>query len=188
MRKLGVLIAFVLVMTLFSTAHAANKAGDFSVGLSVGGYFFEGNQDYKNNIAAGARVGYNFTDNIASEIYVNLISSEFKYEGDAQNRVGVFGLEGIYNFMPNSRFVPFVAIGVGAIHYTSDDPAFQPSKVTVDYGAGLKCFITKQLALRADVREVLPLGKSEKYGGNPDHVYNDLMATLGFSYYFGGNK
>ena len=185
MKKIGILFIFVLAMVGFSTAYAENKAGDFSIGASFGGYFFEGNQDYKNNIAWGIRGGYNFTDNLSSEIYVNFVPSEFENRTtDNTNRVFVYGLEGLYNFMPNSRFVPFVAAGIGAIHYTSDNPRFQPSKVTVDYGAGFKYFVTKELALRVDVREVLPLGKSEKYGGNPDHVYNDLMTTLGFSYYF----
>lgn len=193
MKKLGILVVFIVMMTVFSTAHAANKTGDFSIGASVGGYFFEGNQDYKNSIAVGVRAGYNFTDNIGTEIFINMVPSEFKdtsgeHESGGENKVYVGGIEGIYNFMPNSRFVPFLAIGIGAIHYSSDDPALEPSKLTVDYGAGLKCFVTKDLALRADVRHVLPLGEKMNYGDNPDKIHNDLMATVGFSYYFGGNK
>ena len=189
MKKIGALIVFVFVMVTFTAAQADVRAGDFSIGASIGGYFFEGNQDYKNNITWGVHAGYNFTDNIALEIFVNTVSSEFEDRGgDQTSRVYVGGIEGIYNFIPNSRFVPFLAIGIGAIHYTSDDSALVPSKYTVDYGAGFKYFMTENLALRTDVRHVLPLCEKSEYGDNPHFVHNDLLATIGISYEFGGAK
>ena len=192
MKKLGILVVLMMVMVTFSTAQAATKAGDFSIGASLGGYFFEGNQDYKNNITWGVRGGYNFTDYIATEIFVNLVPSEFEeeYRDGDKNRVYVAGIEGIFNLMPDSRFVPYLAVGIGAIHYTSDDDDYVPSKVTVDYGAGIKFFARENVAVRADVRHVLPIGDDDEYGDNPHSIHNDLMATVGFTYYFnfGGNK
>jgi len=38
-------------------------------------------------------------------------------------------------------------------------------KLSVDYGAGLKYFVTDDIAVRADIRHVLPL----------DDNYNDLL-------------
>ncbi|MBP8609933.1 MAG: outer membrane beta-barrel protein [Syntrophaceae bacterium] len=192
MKKIVILAAVIFTMVAFSTAYAGNKAGDFSVGLSAGGYFFEGNQDYQDNIASGVRAGYNFTDNIGMEIFVNYVPSEFEeeYRDGDRNRVYVAGLEGIFNLMPENRFVPFIAVGLGAIHYTSGDDDLVPSKMIVDYGAGIKFFVTKDLIVRADVRHVLPIGDKDEYGDNPHEIHNDLMATFGFSYNFnlGGNK
>lgn len=192
MKKLSILAVLIMALVVFSTAHAENKAGDFSIGASAGGYFFEGNQGYKNALAWGIRGGYNFTDHLATEIFVNLVPSEF--EGDFKdgdtNRVYLAGIEGIYNIMPSGRFVPYVALGIGAIHYSSDDKDFVPSKFTVDYGAGVKFFATPNLAVRADIRHVLPIGDDEDYGNNPHNIHHDFMATLGFSYYFtfGGGR
>jgi OOP family OmpA-OmpF porin len=60
--------------------------------------------------------------------------------------------------------------------------------VTVDYGAGLKLFLSENVALRADVRHVLPLGESGKYGDNPSKIHNDLLATFGLLVTYGGQK
>lgn len=187
MKKICILIIFAVVMAAFTAAQAEVRAGSASFGLSAGGYVFEGNQDYKNNVTLGVRAGYNFTENWGSEIFCNWVPSEFE-DSDSTNRVYVAGLEGLYHFMPRSSFVPFLAIGIGAIHYTSDDSRLSPSKVAADYGAGFKLFLTDNVALRVDVRHVLPLGDSLKYGDNPHDVHNDLMATVGINFAFGGTK
>jgi len=187
MKKIGILIIFVLLMAAITTAHAENKEGSFYLTPSVGGYFFEGNQDYKDNITLGLRAGYNFTEHFGTEFFCNLLESKFE-DTDGVNRVYVAGIEGLYHFIPRGSFVPFLAIGIGAIHYTSGDPELQPSKFAVDYGAGVNFFITDDIAMRADVRHVLPLGNSSKYGDNPNDIHNDLLVTLGITFAFGGKK
>ena len=189
MKKLWILAVIVMMVTFASSVQAEVRAGAFSFGLNAGYYLFEGNQGYKDNYTLGLRAGYNFTENIGAEVFGNWVPSEFKdIKGDPDNRVYVAGIEGLYHFMPGSRFVPFLAIGIGAIHYSSSDSKLVPSKFTVDYGAGLKYFVTDNFSLRADVRHVLPLGEKDEYGDNPNFVHNDLLATLGISYDFGGEK
>jgi outer membrane beta-barrel protein len=187
MKKVFLFVAFVMMMAVSSIAQAEVKAGSVSVTPFAGGYFFEGNQDYKDNVTIGLRAGYNFTENLGLELFGTWLESEFK-ETDSINRVYVAGLEGIYHFMPESRFVPFVAVGIGAIHYSSDDSEYLPSKFAIDYGAGVKYFIAENVALRADVRHVIPMGESEKYGDNPGYTHNDLLATVGITFSFGGTK
>jgi OOP family OmpA-OmpF porin len=187
MKKAFLFLVFAMMMAVSAIAQAEVKAGSFSVTPFAGGYFFEGNQDYKDNITVGLRAGYNFTESLGLELFGTWLESEFK-ETDSINRVYFAGLEGIYHFMPKSRFVPFVAVGIGAIHYSSDDREFVPSKFAVDYGAGVKIFITETVALRADVRHVIPIGESEKYGDNPGYTHNDLLATVGITFSFGGAK
>lgn len=62
-----------------------------------------------------------------------------------------------------------------------------PSKFAVDYGAGFKFFIIDNLAFRADVRHVMPLGDTQAYGNNQGFIHNDLMVTGGLLYSFGGD-
>jgi len=186
MRKLTILAVSAFAVLLAVSVYAANKRDATSVSITGGGYFFEGNQDYKNNVAAGARVGYNFTENWGSELFFNYVPSEYE-PGGADNHFYFAGIEGLYHFLPRSSFVPFIAAGIGATHYSSDDSGLVPSKVAVDYGAGFKYFITDHIAFRADARHVLPLGERGKYGDNPHKVHNDLLATVGLMFSFGGD-
>jgi OOP family OmpA-OmpF porin len=185
MKKIVSFIVAMFVLAAFTAVNAENRAGASSVALTAGGYAFEGNQDYKNNVTLGVRGGYNFTENWGTELYFNYVPSEYKDTG-ADNEVYVAGVEGLYHFMPKSQIVPFLAFGLGAIHYSSGDKRLVPSKVTVGYGGGLKVFLTDNIALRADVRHILPLGESGKYGDNPHKIHNDLLATFGLQFAFGG--
>lgn len=185
MKKLSIVAALIFLLVSFSVVHAEVRKGALTLGVSAGGYLFEGNQDYKDNYTLGWRAGYNFTENIGAEFFWNWVPSEFEDSGDT-NRVYVTALEGIYHFNPRSNFVPFLAVGIGGTHYSSGDDEIVPSKFALDYGAGVKYFVTDNLALRADVRHVLPLGDDDDYGDNPHSVHNDLMATLGISYQIGG--
>lgn len=187
MKKFGFLAAFFVVITAFTMAHAENRAGATSFSATVGGYAFENNQDYKNTGAFGVRAGYNFTENWGTELYYNYVPSKYD-DTNADNDVYVAGVEALYHFMPYPQIVPFLAAGVGVIHYSSDDRKLVPSKATVDYGAGLKLFLNDYIALRADVRHILPLGESGKYGDNPSKIHNDFMATFGLMITYGGQK
>jgi hypothetical protein len=53
MKKTGILIFFVMLMAVVTTANAEIKAGSFSVTPFAGGYFFEGNEDLKDTYTVG---------------------------------------------------------------------------------------------------------------------------------------
>ncbi len=146
----------------------------------------------------GIRGGYDFTKNWGVEATVNWIPTRYNYnyyvsmytEGalggyndDSHVNVYNYRIEGIYNFdlFPDKRFVPFLAVGVGGqtIDYRGTHPdASDRTRFAADWGGGLKFFMTENMALRADVRHVLAIGS----------IYNDLEATLGIAFYFGGKK
>jgi OmpA-OmpF porin, OOP family len=179
MKKV-LMFAMALMLVVFTTAAQAEvKAGSFSVTPFIGGYVFEGNEyDQEDTYAAGLRAGYNFTENIGMEGFFNYVPLNNKDWND-DNEVELFGygIEGLYHFMPESRFVPFLAVGVGGIHYDAipNDPGNR-NKVALDYGAGLKLFVTDNIALRADVRHVIPF----------NDTYNNFLYTLGITFAFGG--
>ena len=192
MKRLGILTVFIMLMAVVTTAHAEVRAGAFSVTPFFGGYIFEGNEnDLQDSWTAGVRAGYNFTNHVGVEGYFNYILTNGKWDPASDGndvRIGGFGVEGLYNFFPKSRIVPFLAVGIGGIHYSWQDAQISDTtKFSVDYGAGLKLFLPDKIAkyfyaddiaLRADIRHVIPLNDR----------YNDLMGTIGITFSFGGKK
>jgi len=192
-------VFIVIALLIFSTtAFAQIKPGAFNIGPLFGVATFEGNQDLDNAPVLGVRGGYDFTKNWGVEATFNWVPTRYEYTSGYFNRrlqqwVGVgdseyvnvynYRIEGIYNFdlFPDKRFVPFIAVGIGGqtIDYRGDSDA-QPDRTRFapDYGIGLKYFLTENIALRGDVRHVLAIGS----------IYNDLEATVGLAFYFGGKK
>jgi len=176
MRKIGVLIILIMLSVSLGSARAEIKAESFSLSALFGGYFFEGNQNSKDSITVGARAGYHFTKNWGMEGFFHYAPSHFD-DTNETNKVYIAGIEGLYHFMAEGSLVPFVAAGVGAFHYSDDRKSGVPTNFAVDYGAGVKYFLTENLALRADVRHVILFNDR----------YNDLLATLGIDFSFGGS-
>ena len=194
MKKIFMLTVIIMLTVVVTAAQAEVKAGSVSVTPFVGYYFFEGNQDLKNSPTFGLRVGYNFTKNWGIEGFGSYTQTEIQNMGsEPWQDVYSYGIEGLYHFMPEGRLVPFIAIGLGGIFYgkgytyrnSSYGDYFEQSQYSVDYGAGLKFFLTDNIALRADVRHVLPLNSTKN---NPDYLHNDFLATFGINFAFGGEK
>jgi OOP family OmpA-OmpF porin len=196
MKTKFVLVVFLIMMVFVTSAQAEVKDGSFSFTPFAGFYVFEGNQNLKNSPIVGLRAGYNFTKNIGLEGYFSYLQTEIQDENHWKpwQDIYSYGIEGLYHFMPEGRFVPFIAIGIGGIHYSEgfnyeDDygDRFESNKFSVDYGAGVKLFLTDNIALRADVRHVIAMNAK-----GPDHdniyndVYNDFLATFGINFAFGG--
>lgn len=179
MKKFVMFLVFLTMLLVVTRGYAQIKAGSFSVTPFIGGYLFEGNENLKNAPVFGLRGGYNFTKNWGVEGFFNYIPTENNaIAGNPDVKLYGYGIEGLYHFLPEGRLVPFLAVGAGGIHYSNPAGTEDKNKLAVDYGAGLKFFLTDSLALRADVRHVLPLNDR----------YNDLLYTLGIAFSFGGAK
>ena len=180
MKRIILGYALIMMLAVTTAGYAQVKAGAFSVTPFIGGYTFEGNEDLKTAPVAGLRGGYNFTQNLGVEGFFNFVPTESKsLAGNPDVKLYGLGIEGLYHFMPEGRLVPFLAVGVGGSRYTVSGANNDRDRFTVDYGAGLKYFLTDNLALRADVRHViLPLHDN----------YNELLYTIGLNFSFGGTK
>lgn len=195
MKKLATLVVLLLMTVLVTTGYAQVKAGSVNITPTVGMYKFEGNEDMASSIALGLRVGYYFTKYIGVEGFAHWVPTEIYGESDMYyRRPAIFipgsdekmnffgyGVEAIFNILPDGPLVPFLAVGVGGVHYskayerTTED---KRNKIAADYGAGLKYFLSENWALRADVRHVIPFGDT----------HNNLLATVGLTFAFGGAK
>lgn len=180
MKKRVLFFTLSLLLATVVAGHAEVKAGAFSLTPFVGGYTFEGNEDLKTAPVAGLRGGYNFTRHWGVEGFFNYVPTEnTSLAGNPSVNVYGFGIEGLYHFMPNSRLVPFLAVGTGGNRYSVSGAVKDRDRFTVDYGAGLKFFLTENVALRADVRHIiLPL----------HDTYNELLYTVGLHFSFGGER
>jgi OOP family OmpA-OmpF porin len=179
MKRIVIGIVMVLMAAIVPAGHAEMKAGAYSLTPFIGGYTFEGNEDLKTSPVYGLRGGYQFTKNWGVEGFFSYIPTEIKsLAGNPDVKVYGYGIEGLYHFLPESRLVPFLAVGVGGMSYDRSGGLGDRNKLMVDYGAGLKFSLTDNVALRADVRHVLPFNDR----------YNDLLYTVGLNFSWGGEK
>ena len=101
--------------------------------------------------------------------------------------VDVYGvrLDVLYHFRPGEKLVPYLAVGGGGM-FLKPDHGDTDEDFMVDYGLGLKYFVTTDIALRADVRHIFDINYNDT-SGTPDY-YNNLSYTGGVSFQFGGTK
>ena len=76
MKKIILLVVFLMLMAVATTGYAQVKAGSFNISPTVGMYKFEGNEDMETSIALGLRAGYNFTKYIGVEAYGHWVPTE----------------------------------------------------------------------------------------------------------------
>lgn len=198
MKKTFLLIFLVVLITSFSTAQAEIKEDSYFVTPFWGISVFERNQSIHKNSnfgTYGLQGGYHFTKNISlaaslSSTQVELDTPQW-YNHPWQD-IYRYGVECLYHIMPDGPLVPYITLGLGGIHYTkgldaSNDPEtyekYESDRFAVDYGAGLKFFLTENIALQADVRHSLSLNSRQD---NPHHIHNDLLTSFGINFNFGG--
>jgi len=176
MRPIEIIVAVGLLLFGLGAGSATAEITPGMVALSpsIGGYLFEGNENLKESLVYGVGLGYHFTRNWAAEGLFNFVDTETD-PGGADVNAYLYRLEGLYHFSPDKKLVPFVAAGLGGI---TMDPNVGPNDTDflVDYGAGLKYFITDKIALRGDVRHLIPF----------DNTRNNIMVSAGLAFLFGG--
>ena len=170
MKKHLVNIIVTGLLVFATNVSAAVKEGEFSLSPIIGGYTFDNKQHLKSNVVYGGRVGYNFTNNLGVEGLLDYVKAKSNLFGGNLNFYR-YGGELVYNFFPENVLVPFVAAGGGA------ESTNKVTRGMFDYGAGLKYFLTDNVALRGDVRHIL-----YKYGA----TLNNFEYTLGAYIPFGG--
>jgi outer membrane protein OmpA-like peptidoglycan-associated protein/opacity protein-like surface antigen len=181
------LVAAMLVAT--SPAFAGGGAkGDVELGI-YGGYAWL--DDYgifhpKNGPLYGARLGYFFTPNWSLEASAQRISTKTEFDIVGAENVDVhldaIRLNLLYNFRPGEEIRPFLTAGYG--YEVSNVEGFGSS---CDWGwnagGGLRWFPSPHWNIRADGRYV-----STKVSDEVDETQNNVEATLGLSWLFGGTK
>jgi len=171
MRKTGIAAA-LLLLGLSQAALAENRTETVTFAPYVGGYTFQGNQHVETSPVFGFRLGYNLTDNWALEGVVDYLKADL--EGGGNIEMLRYGGDILYNFMPKSSLVPYLAAGFGGFNIDNSK-----TRGIVNYGGGLKWFLSDNFALRADVRGLnYSMGK----------IYTNVEYTLGLHVAVGAPK
>ena len=179
MKKIIPVAVLMLMLGVAPSGYAQVTSGAYSLSPFYGGYSFEGNEDLETHPAMGFRAGYSFTPNWGLEGYLHAVKTKTDaFPGNPDVDLFGYGLEALYHFMPEGRLVPFLAAGIGGARYDGSGGAGDRNKFTADYGFGLKYFLRDDLALRADVRHVIPFNDR----------YNNLLYTIGLAFSWGGEK
>ncbi|RNC65842.1 MAG: outer membrane beta-barrel domain-containing protein [Desulfuromonadales bacterium] len=180
MKKRLIAGCALAALALAAPTMAEVRPGSFSITPFAGGYTFEGDQNIKGGPTFGLRGGYNFTKNLGLEGVFGYTPTEESKGRQLDVDSYTYRLEGLYHFMPDSKFVPFLAVGAGGITQNfSDGSRYDDRNAFIaTYGGGVKYFITEAFAVRGDVRGIVDIN-------NP---YNNVEYTIGLSYIFGGEK
>jgi len=181
MKKRGLFIGLLLSIFLTTSSFAGERAGAFSVSPFGGGYTFDGAQHLQTAPTYGLRLGYDLTKNWGVEGVGHFLATEGTQSGTSVNAIS-YGLDILYNFMPDGALVPYLALGGGGItagHSSSFNAGGSNTDATLNAGGGLKYFLTDSVALRADARQLVVF----------DHkTMLNWVYTAGVSFLFGGEK
>lgn len=207
MKRLKTMLAAAAVVAMPAVAHA-----QWYVGADVGASFLEDNHisgapsgDYKATSETGwltqGQAGYAFGP--------WKVEGELSWRDNALDKVGRYGghgsttvlapmVNGIYEFLPDSRWHPFVGIGVGAANidvgtatvrgvnrYSGDDWQFAYQGF-----AGVDVDVTRNIALKAQYRYFATLDYDTqdrvpgRAHGDLNNEYQDHAVLVGFTYKF----
>ena len=92
--------------------------------------------------------------------------------GGAEVNGSQIRVEGLFYIFPGEKFAPYVAMGIGTMNMEVVGKNIK--QLNAPAGFGFKYFITDNIAIRADVRANLPVDD------------NDILATVGATFQFGG--
>jgi len=172
----------LLLLTLATPGFAENRAGAVTISPFVGGYLLDYNQQEENRPIFGLRGGYNFTKSLGAEAMFGYSLTKKSPEfGSKETDLYRYGIDILYHFMPDSKFVPFVAIGGGGTNFNTPSTPSAKSHYAglVSYGGGIKYFVADNVALRADVRHAVLIH---------DTGDNNFEYSAGLTFQFGGVK
>ncbi len=178
MKKFLFLLTFLIVCGIMaSNVFAQVQAGKFSVSPFIGGYSFDSDTNLKTKPVYGLRAGYDITEHWGVEGALDYVATKVKNGGGDADVFG-YRLDGLYHFMPSSKLVPFLAVGAGGTTTDFSGSRKSETDALINYGGGIKYFLTEALALRADIRQLWVFD-----GGRKDWEY-----TAGLTYVFGAKK
>ncbi len=178
----GLVVLAAVLALLPSAASAEERAGAGSFSTQGGVYVFDHQQDLEKDAVGTIGVGYNFTDRLAAEIVGGVGHFEHKYFNEdecccAEDNATGYMLRGeaLYHFRPKAKLVPYLAAGAGGVWLRGENRSDE-EYATVNYGAGVKYYLTDNIAFRGDARHI--------YGIEDSH--NNFSTTVGLHFNFGG--
>jgi OmpA-OmpF porin, OOP family len=171
------LAAAVLTAIGASQAVAETRAGAFTWTPGVEWFWFNDDLNLDPEIAAGAELGYNFTENLNAAIAAQFSSAETDDDTGGAD-VRHYELNGRYQFGAMGGWEPYVQFGAGRAKVDYSGATDDVSETTLNLGGGLKYIMTDDAALRIGLRDV--------YG--MDSEASNVGLAIAMEAQFGGEK
>ena len=185
-RKISVLVALLLLAAVPAFAGGGAK-GDWELGI-YGGYGWLDDYGFfhpKDHMLFGGRFGYFFTPKVSLEVSGQRLKTETDYTiigvSNEDVHLDSYRLNLLYNFGAGKSFRPFLTAGVGKEKFHVENFG-ESCDFGWNAGAGFRLFMSPRWNLRADGRYV-----STKVGDQIDERENNIEATLGLGFVFGGH-
>jgi len=194
MKKRVASLAALMLLSAAGVASAEMRAGAFTVSPFVGGYTFDGVERLQTRPVYGLRLGYDITKSLGVEATFDYVNTRpTKPGGVAVSDVDVYNyrLEGVYNFNVDKKLVPFVALGLGGSSMNGSrvgGGTYVNNDATLNYGVGLKYFLSEDAALRADFRHIWSFHSDPPLEISRHDYWMNYEYTVGLEFLFGGKK
>jgi OmpA-OmpF porin, OOP family len=194
MFRTTAVMVFLIVCFCASGALAENRAGAINITPFIGGFNVDGDLPYTDGQAYGIGLGYNLSEKLGAEFTFHYVNSDYNGDviiggnyidwGKGDTKILIYKLDLLYHLtglLPGDLIVPYLAAGPGMITFDADHKGVdKENDFLLNYGGGLKIFLTRNLALRGDVRNVINF-----HGGDS---YSNLLYTAGLTYEIGGTE
>lgn len=179
MKQLTAFITFLL-LGVSATSHAQFEPRTYSFTPTIGIYTFDHHQELKSSALAGLRISRHLTTRWAMEAVVQYVPTESKLKTGNNREVSglLYHLDGLYHFPLGEKWAPFLAAGLGATTLDGNVTGAE-TNLLVNYGGGLKYFYSDQVAVRADIRQVLV---------DDESIEHNMVYTLGLEFSWGGSR
>lgn len=185
MKKLSGFVVVLALLMVAGMAHAGERAGAFSISPYVGGFVYDDDQQPElrtNRVATGFRLGYDFTDHFGTELVGTFVRPEIRRtDRDFNDWIG--HLDFLYNFAPRQVIDPYLVVGGGvqSLQYPKGVGVNEHTDGIFTAGAGLKFFVTEDVAVRIDGRHIFDFPE------NRETIHN-WEYSAGVTFVFGGKK
>lgn len=176
----GLFVFFILMLSFVNSVFANNRQGAVTITPTINYFIFSKDRDFKastnlrNAIIPGITLGYNLSKPFGVEALTSYGRVAPKGLGKA-SRVGLYTLNGVYHFLANDNFEPYLTGGIGLmqISRTKQDEDYQ---TVLNEGIGVQYFVAPSIAFRSDIRDIYTMSTG----------HHDMLATVGVSFLFLG--
>jgi len=173
-------LLLVSTLALASPALAGPQEGDASFSVFAGSLMFDKAEKLDDGPVIGARVGYDLHRNLGLEGSFGFADTRSNLTAaKPQAYAYTYRTDLLYYLLPQYRFVPFLTVGGGIMDLNGSELWGNRTSLLLEYGLGIKYYLSENLALRADGRNLFSFDNNR---------HSQLEFTGGISYYFNKRK
>lgn len=146
---------FSIAASSTSFALPGNRPGALTFTLGGGYVYLNDKRELENKAAGMVAVDYDLTEHWGVEGMLASLSTHYKNEAQDTRHVSgtIFALDGVYHFLTDNKFQPYVLAGVGVIGLSPGRYEANNSG-NINAAVGAQLFLTQTFSLRVEARDL----------------------------------